>query len=48
MYESWSYDKQTIVIPLYDHITSCHMTIPYSIMYIYKFMSHNTLIRKPV
>ena len=33
-----SYDKQTIVIPPYDHITNCHMTIPYSIMYVYKFM----------
>ena len=21
------------MIPLYDHITNCHMTVPYSIMY---------------
>ena len=26
--------NRLIVIPLYDHVTNCHMTIPCSIMYI--------------
>ena len=33
---SWSNDKQTIVIPLYGHITSYYMTVYYSIMCVYK------------
>ena len=30
--------KQTIVTPLYEHITSYYMTVPYSIMYVHKLM----------